>query len=736
MRSLVTILLIFSATFSPALVLSQTPASQQDQDEVVRFRTNEVKLDVVVKDKKGRPIKDLKASDFEVVEDGVTQKVESFRFVARDPEQSKGRQNSPLETNGTASTTVAPKPVRSSFAVTALVFDRLSPEARGLARKAALSFAQEDLSQGDYAGVFGIDQSLRTIQNYTDSAASVKEGVERATGSSTSTYVSGGAKIRENTDRSVAIDREVAESTAAAAAAGAARDGAAATQAGEAAGQAAAEQKLLEMQSQMLDHYERLERDQEGFATINSLLAVILPMQNLPGRKTVIFFSEGLKMPPAVQQKFPAVINAANRANVSIYAIDASGLRVESGTQEAKKELDSLVAGRMQQQADPKRNPSGPLTRDLEKNEDLLRYDPRSGLGTLADETGGFLIHDTNDLSGALRRIDDDMNGYYLMTYVPQNKDYDGRFRQVNVKVNRSNVEVQSRKGYYAVESLGQIPVLDFEAPAIAAARNVEGKPQTSFHGAALSYPSPTRSGLTLLVAETPIAAFKFVTSRDNKTYSADFSIVGLIRDGSDQIVQKVSQHYPLSGDIQGLDVAKKESILFYRELQLPPGKYKIELIAYDGTSHEASISTSSLEVMGNDVSKPRLSSVAVLKRAERLSPEEQKQDQPFRFGELLVYPNLGERIDKNSAKQLAFFFTAWSAKGSSSPMKVTLEILRDNKSVGKTTGDLPPADTEGQIKYASSFPLDKFQSGKYELKVTISDGKNNATSSTQFTLA
>src|SRR6185369_3018493 len=56
----------------------------QEQEEVVRVRSNEVRLDVVVKDKKGRPIRDLKNTDFEVFEDGVPQKVESFRFVTRE----------------------------------------------------------------------------------------------------------------------------------------------------------------------------------------------------------------------------------------------------------------------------------------------------------------------------------------------------------------------------------------------------------------------------------------------------------------------------------------------------------------------------------------------------------------------------------------------------------------------------------------------------------------------------
>src|SRR6185369_2922211 len=450
-------------------------AVSQEQDEVIRVRSNEVRLDVVVKDKKGRPIRDLKAADFEILEDGVPQKVESFRFVSREatPGSSESKDGKPSDN---PSTTTPTSGRRSTPTVTALVFDRLSPEARNLARKAGLAYAQEGMGSGSYTGVFGIDQSLRTVQPFTDDAQLIANAVEQATGTATSTSAGGGPKLRENRDRSGALDQQIQSQMSDAQAAGAAQNSAGAAAAGEAAGQAATEQKFLEMQNQMLDHYERLERDQEGFATINSLLAVISPMQNLPGRKTIIFFSEGLKLPPSVQQKFPAVINAANRANVSIYTIDAAGLRIESGTAEAARELNSIAAAGMAQQGRGNdRGSTGPYLRSLERNEDLLRFDPRSGLGSLSDQTGGFLIHDTNDLASGMRRIDDDMNGYYFLTYVPQNKDYDGRFRRINVKVAKSNVEVQSRQGYYAVESAGQLPVLDFEAPAIAAARNGRG---------------------------------------------------------------------------------------------------------------------------------------------------------------------------------------------------------------------------------------------------------------------
>ena len=741
MKQLVSVLLAIALGLS---VVSRTGAqTSQGQDDVIRVRSNEVRLDIVVKDKKGRPVKDLNASDFEVLEDGISQKIASFRFVSR----AASREAAPRDDKdspATGESNVASQPTapgglpnRTTPGIIALVFDRLSPEARTLAKKAGIAYAKEGMASGDFTGVFRIDLSLNTVQTFTDNSELVQAAIENATGASGATYASSAQRTRDLADRSSVLGRQIDSSSATAASAGAGGDTSGAAAAGQAAGQAAASQKLVEMESNILQQFEALERDQQGFATINGLLAVINPMRNLPGRKTIIFFSEGLALPTSVQTKFPAVISAANRANVSIYTIDAAGLRTESGTAESARELNSIVAQRLGQQGrGSDRGSSGPYMKSLERNEELLRFDPRSGLGQLADQTGGFLIHDTNDLATGVRRINDDMHGYYMVTYIPQNEDYNGKFRQISVKLTKPSLDVQTRKGYYAVESVGQLPVLDYEAPAIAAARSAEPNSKTvRFIGSALTFPASSRPGLSLILAEAPLSAFSF-TSNDNKSYDANFSFVALIRNQANQIVQKLSQHYPLNGPLENLAAAKKGEVLFYRETQLAPGNYTVELIAYDASSEKVSLKKTVLQIPAVDETKPRLSSVAVLKRAERLTPEEQKRDSPFRFGELLVYPNLGEPIIKSVAQQLAFFFTAWPAKASTEPLKLNVEILKNGRSLVKTPSQLPAPDEGGQIKYASSFPLEKFQPGAYELKITVGDGKNTVSRSTSFTIA
>ena len=711
----------------------QTPSQKPQDDPSIRLRATEVSLDIVVRDKKGKPVKDLTAADFEVYEDGVRQRIESFSLVSRDAAPAAGTTKPKEGVAPRALPGTAPTRDGGMSGVIALVFDRLAPQARSLARNAGMAYAQEGMVKGDYTGVFSIDQALRTVQPFTDNPELVKQAVDTATSAATSTYSSNAGRVRDLSDRSLSLDRTISSQGGAAAASGASRDGGGAAAAGAAIGQAAILQAFAEMETRISENFEMLERDQQGFATINSLLAVISAMRNLPGRKSMIFFSEGLSLPASAMTKFPAVINAANRANVSIYAVDAQGLRVESGTAEAAREINSMAQRRMQQiERGEERVGSAPYIRALERNEDLLRLDPRSGLGQLADQTGGFLIHDTNDLGAGLRRIDSDMRAYYFLTYTPKNEDYNGRFRQISVKLNRPNLEAQTRKGYYALEAAGQLPVLDYEAPALAALRR-PGTPAFLMRATALNFPTPTRPGLALLLTEAPISAFTLTTSEEKKTYSSDFSIVALVKDGSGQVVQKLSQHYPLSGPVERVEAARKGEVLFYRETQLPPGRYTVEFIAYDGPTARAAVRKAALEVVSFDGAGPRLSSIAVLKRAERITAEEQKKDQPLHFGELLIYPNLGEPVLKSLAKPLTFYFTAWPAKGATEPLAMTVTVMQNGNRLGQTSGPLPAADDQGRIKYVSSLPLDNIPPGSYELEITVRDSKTSVSRSTRF---
>src|SRR5439155_23559337 len=211
--------------------------------------------------------------------------------------------------------------------------------------------------------------------------------------------------------------------------------------ASQAMGSAPAEALFAEMQAKMIRDFEVMERDQQGYATTNGLLAIVGTLRRLPGRKSLVFFSEGLAIPPAVQRLFHGVIDAANRANVSIYTMDAAGLRAES--EQAK--IGDLVNQSARAGLD---NPSSsgandaPLTKRLEKNEDVLRQDPRMGLAELAQDTGGLAFDGTNNLHQGFERIETDRRNYYLIGYAPTNDTYDGRFRTIEIRLYRPGVSV------------------------------------------------------------------------------------------------------------------------------------------------------------------------------------------------------------------------------------------------------------------------------------------------------
>ena len=129
----------------------------------------------------------------------------------------------------------------------------------------------------------------------------------------------------------------------------------------------------------MLNGFEVLERDEAGYSQVNALYAMIGAMRSLPGRKSILLFSEGVAIPPAVQRLFLGVIDAANRANVSIYTMDAAGLRAESEQAKIRDEVNKAGARNLSTRRNNVANE--PMMKSLEKNEDVLRQDAHTGLG-------------------------------------------------------------------------------------------------------------------------------------------------------------------------------------------------------------------------------------------------------------------------------------------------------------------------------------------------------------------
>ena len=737
MKICIAMFLVFAITLiSLDRAIAQTPAQKdkdQDVDRVV-VGTNEVVLDAIVKDKKGRLVKDLSAADFEVLEDGVPQEVRSFRLVSRGattpvdssapPDAKTGTQPKAAPDATTPQRGPGPLNFSTRFGGLALVYDRLSPNARSIAREASLSYI-DGMQRDDFAGVFGIDLSLHVLQRFTNNGEKIKAAVDRALGHSSSTYSSAVDKIADLQNEQSGLQTQIDSGQIGA---GAGNDPSAAI------GAAAAQQQFNAMTLNIAQGFERMEHNQQGYATIDGLLAIIEGMKNLPGRKAMIFFSEGIQLPTNVISHFRSVINSANRANVSIYAVDAAGLRAvsdDAGTGRALTRLGQARAATAGSQSDP----FGSMMVDLERNENLMRSNPDSALGELAQSTGGVLIANTNNPGPKLRQVDEDLHSYYILSYAPRNSNYDGRFRQISVKVNRSGLDVQTRKGYYALNNSYGTPVLDYEAPALAVLSDSPRPNAFESRAAAFSFPEQGQPGLVPVVVEVPANAINYSVDERRKTFMSDVSFVVLIKDEAQRVVKKLSNQEVVKGPLDKLNKVKKDGIQFYREANLDPGRYTIAAVVYDNTTQRSSMNTATVVVPPADQSTLRLSSIVVIKKTSR-SAAGQKLLKPFQFDDMLLIPNLGEPVSKANGNQLTVFVTVYTAKGDKTAPKLSLEMVRAGRSVGHLNYDMHAPDESGRIQYTSVIAIDKFQPGDYELKLAVRAGSRTAARTEHIRLA
>ncbi len=721
----------------PLNVLAQNPPNRQQQEQTISIKTAEVVLDVLVKDKKGRVVKDLNAADFEVFEDGVKQQVESFRLVTRAAASKPEHETKePTPANKPAE----PKAINLRAGETdigvsaiALVFDRLTQDARKRAHDAAVSYVGEEERPNDFIGVFNIDLSLKVLQNYTTDNRLIREAIDKAGVMVSSTFNSNAEQARSQNVQIEQLRQQVGASQSAAAAAGASGNAAGAGAAGSAAGAADVDLQFAEMTRRSLETFEVLERDQQGYATSNGLLAVVNSMRSLPGRKAVIFFSEGLSIPPNVVAHFRSVINQANRINVSVYTIDSAGLRAINPNDEARAEINAL--GRRRVDHDPSRPELGrPMTAMLERNEDLLKLNPQSGLTQLANETGGAFIGDTSNIAGRLRQVDEDLHTYYLVSYSPINQNLDGKFREISVKLKNNDYDVQTRKGYYAVNVPGHVPMLYYETQPLAALNKPAVANAFPMQMLGFNFPDPTRKLQTAVEVKTNAASFSFIEDKAKKTFSTNFTILALIKDESKQVVSKLSRQYVLNGPLDKLKATQSGAVLFYKETDLPPGRYEIEAVAFDEPTGKASVRRSKIEIPEPDENKLRLSSVAIIQSVEKV-PAGQKAESPFQVGEIMLYPNLGEAFKKSTTKQIGFYFVVYPAKGEKAIPQFTLQVAQGNKMVADLQLKLPAADADGRIPFASALPIESLSPGIYELRIVIKDDTTSVTRSQTFTI-
>ena len=305
MSKRVAVSVVSGALLATSFAAAQPPPSPPAPRETPRFVSGAevVAVDVVVRDRKGRLVTDLREGEIAVLEDGVPQKLTSFRPV----EAAVGAGVPGSDASAAAAPTLGPAAVSAPRRVV-LVFGRLSSDGRRLAQAAGDEFARRHATPQAVVTVVRVDGGLIPVLDRASDPVAVKEAVRRATAAIGAGPARAGGPA--GTDRSYS-GQQLSRF----------QGGAGASDLSQA----------------------------DSVALVNALVTVVDGLRADPGRKTVLLFSEGFAVPPGYEHVFADLQSRANRANVSFYGIDVRGLQLSTQLGSSGAALASAAAISAQQ---------------------------------------------------------------------------------------------------------------------------------------------------------------------------------------------------------------------------------------------------------------------------------------------------------------------------------------------------------------------------------------------------
>jgi VWFA-related protein len=363
----------------------------------------------------GRFVTDLTRDDFELLEDGVSQPLQTLFLVGSDRSVS----GSPSAHEPSSSSVPAlPAGARHTWV---FVFDlnHLSPGAGfERARTAVEAFLRDKFTDDDLAGIVaGTRMVNNRLTSVREELVAAVRNVKPTTG---------------NRSRHIELTREWPRLLYEAEAIRVARHDREALN--RAVTRACSEDPgacaRVSPDTQILEKARRVQRDIERATTetLAALNALASGLAKMPGPKTIVFLSDGF-VTQELETTLQTVVGQTARAGARIYAIDVRGLNRGRG------------AGLIDQaQADDTAGAS-------------VQFDDREdGPNSLATDTGGLMIRNENNIGRALAAIASDTNQYYVLAYQPLNARLDGAFRSIEVRVKRAAVRVRARRGYLALD--------------------------------------------------------------------------------------------------------------------------------------------------------------------------------------------------------------------------------------------------------------------------------------------
>ncbi|HEX8146209.1 MAG TPA: VWA domain-containing protein [Pyrinomonadaceae bacterium] len=695
---------------APAALGRQEPARQeeaaaQDDEEVVRIDTELIQTGVMVFDKSGKFVEGLRQEDFELTVEGKPAPVSFFERVAAEPPSS-----SPPPSGAAAATSAnAAPPAAAGGARTVIFFAddlHLSFESRKRARDLIGHLVEEELSDEDVAAVVSSSGRLGFLQQFTDNRAVLREAAARL----------GDDRGREAGDRlqppmseyeAFLIDRydpQVTDEFASAV-----LSLGLAMRREDAVDQARARARNVLQQAALFSK-----------TTYRALEQTVRRSAQMPGRKIILLVSDGFLLDTTntdAAERLRRITDAAARANAVVYAFDPRGLDA------------SMPAGRA---AHAFRVQSGE------------RSEMQEPLNSIARETGGRFVKNTNDLRPGVSQALAEASRYYLLAWRPDAGPGGGdKLRRIEVRVKgRPELAVRLQSGY--------LPETPKELPKAAAKA---AKPEASNPKAAPPPPPPTdpaqeqlraalnsvtsktelptslsanyleAEGGSVLAASLRVEGSAVAFTREGESAKAEVDVVGVVYDSKGKAEAAFSRRLTLSAPASSVEGGRRENVYYNYQTKLAPGLHQLRVAARDVKTGRLGSAVQWVEIP--DLSKRRLVLSSLLVAEARAAAPQRPAAADARPEPAAAEISVDRRFERTSAlRYMVYVYNARADAAAPPDVTVQTQVSRANRAVmaAPPSRVSPEGQDPARLAYAAELPLAGLPPGRYSLRVTVND--------------
>lgn len=567
MRPIIASLLALTMTLTPAW--TQQEAAKQET-ATFKVESNLVVLNISVKDKNGKPITDIKKNGLSIFEDDKPQKISVFEIQHLEGEVLPAIEAT-QKTFATRNTPApAPKPAAPVKAADA------TPKRFQDKRLISLFFDLSSMQPGEQ--IRAQDAAIKFLNTQMTAADVV----------SIMTFAASFKEVQEFTN-----DRELLISTIRK------------FRAGESIADGTSPDEDTDDTSFTAD-----ESEFNIFNTDRKLSALEMAAKKLslyPEKKALVYISSGVgKTGMENQAQLRSTVATAVRSNVAFYPIDARGLQATAPLGDASK-------------AGP--GGSGAFSGRAQTSQRSSFHDQQETLYTLAADTGGKALLDSNDLSLGITQVQRDVESYYIVGYYSTNANLDGRFRKIRVRLNNNiQAKLDYRQGYFAGKEFKRFNATDKE-------RQLEE---------ALQLGDPVSElGLAIEIDYFRIARDKYfvpvsvkipgssvgLTKKGGKQ-SAEIDFIGQIRDEKNRLAGSVRDAITVKLSESDAAELTHRNLQYDTGLTLAPGNYTLKFLARENLSGKMGTFESKFKIpdLTNDPKALRMSSVVWANQREKVT--------------------------------------------------------------------------------------------------------------------